>query len=513
MPATTSLPSPNTRGPQIDAKHPDYIRFLPLWNQIDDCLEGQQRIKEKGYTYLPKIGAGDESPENDARNRAYRARAVFHNVTGRTVSNLVGQSFAVPPVYTGPDALLDLIDDVDGAGVTAEQQAKQALAKCVALSRGGLLVDYPKTAGVVTKLQAEEQGVRAKVLFFRAQQIINWRTRARGAKSVLEKVVLEESYIKEDDGFAQTVETQWRVLLLDDANVYTVQLWQKEQAGFVLKDTQTPTQGSGETFDFIPFKFIGAEANNAVCEKPLMLDISNLNLAHYHNSADYEEMVFMTGQATPWASGLTDDWVERHLKGKVSLGSRGLIPLPEGAAIGLLQAQSGTLPKEAMDQKEELMVALGARLVEKREVRRTATEAGQDEASATSSLAGCVSNVSEAYTDALRWAALYQNVAITEPEGTADETESFGYELNQDFAVSRMTPEERNANREDYNADLITFDEARDNLKAGGVAWLDNETAKGEMEAKAEADFAQAQAAFKLQNPGTKPGEAKPPVK
>lgn len=137
------------------------------------------------------------------------------------------------------------------------------------------------------------------------------------------------------------------------------------------------------------------------------------------------------------------------------------------------------------------MLALGAKLVEKREVKQTATEAGLNEASSTSVLAGCCNNVSDAYARAFRWVARFQNVTV--PEGTNGEDEGLLFELNTEFAVARMTPEEITGVLGLYTGKLITFEEARDKLKSGGVAYLDDEDAKDQMDDEAEADLAKAQ--------------------
>ncbi len=472
---------------KIEAQHPKFKDFAPLWEQIKDCIKGEKAIKDALTKYLPKPNPEDTSPENLARYRAYVQRAVFHNVTGRTVENMVGQSFAVDPVFTGPDEMKPLTEDIDGAGVSAIQQSKKALGLVVSYARAGLLVDYPKTNGNVSIKDAEENGIRPKVLLFEPWRIVNWRTTLQGAKSKLSLVVLSEEYIKEDDGFEAILETQYRVLRLVQ-NVYTVEIWRNEAgSGFapVASEGATPTDGAGKPLAEIPFVFLGAEANDSEPEKPLMEDISNLNLAHYRNSADYEESVYMVGQPTPFLAGLSQAWVDDVLKGKVMLGSRACIPLPEGGTAGLIQAAPNTLPKEAMDQKEAQMVALGAKLVEKREVAQTATEKGINESSTTSILAGCCGNVSAGYGRALEWSAQFQNVTVP--------TDGILFELNRDFAVARMAPDEMGGILNLFNGQLITFEEARDKLKTGGVAYLDDEDAKDEMEAQAEAEFAKAQ--------------------
>lgn len=482
--------------PVIDAQHPLFKDFKPLWDQIKTCIGGEKPIKDAGTLYLPKPNPLDLSPENAARYEAYKTRAVFHNATGRTVSNMVGQCFAVDPVFTGPDALKPLLEDIDGAGVNAAQQSKKALGHVVAYSRAGLFVDYPKTAGPTSKKDAEENGIRAKCLLFEPWRVINWRVLFQGAKSKLSLVVMSEDYVFQDDGFLALMGIQYRVLRLVN-NVYTVEVWRKAVDGGSWELQQdmsgTPIDGAGNPFNEIPFVFIGAEANDSLLEKPLMEDISNVNLAHYRNSADYEESVYLTGQPTPWLSGLTKDWVDDVMKGKIMLGSRSCIPLPENATAGLLQAAPNSLPKEAMDQKEELMRELGAKLVEAAEVAKTATEAGIHEAATTSTLSSCCKNVSAAYGRAFRWAAQFENVTV------ADTPEALTYELNTEFAVSRLTDAEQGSILNLWKGGLITFEEARDKLKNGGVAYLDDAKAKEQMDLEAESDLAKAQAELDAQ--------------
>jgi hypothetical protein len=496
----------------VDSKHPNFKDIEKDWEQIADCIAGQRVIKAAGTKYLPQPNASDVSEENQERYRAYKKRAVFHNATARTVGNMVGQCFAVDPVPTMPEQMLPWLADIDGAGVSGNQQAKKSLAYVIAFSRACIWVDYPKTAAPVSLADAEEGGIRPKIVLFDPRNVINWRVIPHGAKSKLALVVIREKYIKKDDGFEAEFDWQYRVLRLIDGK-YWQEVHRPGNGGFTIIERLQPLGGDGLPLTEIPFVFIGAESNDIEVEKPLMLDISNLNLAHYRNSADYEEITYMVGQPTPWLSGLSDDWVERHLKGSIMLGSRACIPLPEGGAAGLMQCETNTLPKEAMDQKEALMQALGAKLVEKREVKQTATEAGINEASETSILASCCNNVSAAYGLAFRWAAMFGNIETAKPE------EEILFELNTDFAIARMTPEEAGAVLTLYQADLITFEEARDKLKTGGWAYLEDEDAKDQIADKADEDFAKAQAELNAQTaaqkeliaakpaPGVKPGQ------
>ena len=495
----------------VESHHPEYIKRLPEYNLIFDCMEGQDAVKKRGQLYLPKPNPEDKSAQNTARYAAYKKRAIFHNVTARTVNNMVGQCFSVDPVATMPEQMLPWLDDLDGSGVSAIQQAKRALGYVVAMSRAFLWVDYPTQAAPTSLAEAEDGGIRPRVILCDPRKILNWRVIREGVKSKLSMVVIEEPYITNDDGFLAVIREQYRVLrLVKDPNnpetpskpvdapaenlIYCIEVYRPFEGGMKPVETYIPKDGQGNTLDEIPGTFIGAESNGCVIvEKPLMLDIAHLNIAHYRNSADYEEAVYMLGQPTPYITGLSDSWVQTHLKGGIFLGSRECIPLPVGGSAGILQANINTLPKEAMGQKEDLMQALGAKLVQRVEIAKTATETGINEASETSILASCCKNVSAAYGTAFRWAALFGNVEVVEPE------KEILFELNTEFAVARMTPQEAQQTLALYQADLVTFEEARDKLKSGGYAYLSDEDAKDQLEQASNDAFMKAQADLQAQ--------------
>jgi hypothetical protein len=223
----------------------------------------------------------------------------------------------------------------------------------------------------------------------------------------------------------------------------------------------------------VPFTFIGATNNDPKPGPMPMYDLCSINIAHYRNSADYEEAAYMLGQPTGWFSGLTEAWVKDVLGGKVPLGSRAIIPLPQNASAGLLQVEANTLVKEAMDQKEAQMLALGAKLVEGSQVQRTATEADIDNISETSVLSSVAKNVGAAIEFALEWC-----MTFTGGNGEVK------YDLNTEFDLVNLSPEERKALLAEYQANAITFEEYRAALRKGGIAYLDDAEAKKQLDAQ-----------------------------
>lgn len=477
--------------PNVSYRLPEVDAMLPKWNMISDCIAGQEAVKKQKTKYLPKPNAADESAQNDARYEAYVTRAVFYNVTANTLSGLVGQAFNSDPVSEYPPELEPLWYDCDGKGVTLIQQAKKALTSNLAFGRCGLLVDFPPSAKneggelrPFTRQEVMDGLARPVIQYYGPDTIINWRYEQVGAISVLALLVLTEDYIIRDDGFEIERGQQCRVLRMRNG-VYEVELWrrtdEKQEGPFELVSITQPTDATGSTLKSIPFFFIGSQNNDAQIDKPPMYDIANLNIGHYRNSADYEDSVYMVGQPTPYFSGLTKTWVEEVLKGEVQLGSRAAVPLPEGGQAGLIQASPNSMVKEAMEQKERQMVALGAQLVEDKQVQRTLGEAKMENAMIASTLTSCARNVSQAYESALIVAASF-SLSEVDPE-------SIKFQLSTDFAISKMPAQERQQLLLEWQGGIISFTEARTQLRQSGIATLDDEEARDEIAGDQEAQI------------------------
>lgn len=480
IPVNTPQPRPTAGGlpalPNVSFIREEIRKMLPIWDRIKDCLDGEDAVKAQTVKYLPVPDAESGGTAESPRYRNYIMRSVFYGVTARTLLGLLGQVFGRESVIELPNDIQIMLTDAEGTGTGIEQQAKRALGFCLSYGRGGLLADFPTTDGVVTKQQIDDGVMRPILRLYAPQDIINWRTKKVGAKTLLSLVVLRETLDVEDDGFETKTQTAYRVLRLAEDNSYTMQLYieddqQVDKPLSEYGEVVTPRKADGSTFDQIPFVIFGPENNNADVDSAPLDSLASLNIAHYRNSADYEDAVFIAGQPTPVFSGLSQEWVDKVMKGRVYLGSRAGIMLPKDGQAELLQAQPNMLPKEAMDAKEGQMRALGAKLVEDRSIRRTATEATQDEASETSILSSSTKNVSAAYRSALEWCMDF----------TPGGRQTFDFELNSDFDLSNMTPAERQQLIAEWQAEAITFSEMRRSLKRGRIAWLDDEAAMAEI--------------------------------
>lgn len=394
----------------VASKHDEYDEHINDWEMVEDVCEGQTAVKSGGVKYLPMPNPTDSSAENLARYEQYKARAVYYNMTRRTLQSLSGAAFAKPPTLTIPATLGYVTDDIDGAGISIYQQSQDALSNVLMFGRCGLLADYPRTEAATSVADMGSGRIRATTVVYEPADVINWRTEKIGAEHRLTLVVISECAEVSDDGFAVVKVPQFRALRIING-VYVVELYRKNAKGeWVINDAYVPTDGAGLPWDIIPFTFIGSQSNSNHCDPSPLFDMAVLNLGHYRNSADYEDSVFFSGQPQPWISGLTEEWRDWLQDEGIRIGSRVMLPLPEGGAFGFAQAQPNPLAKEAMDAKEAQMVAIGARLIQPGSATKTATQAQGELEAEHSVLSLIAGNVSEAYTLALSWMSRFMNV-------------------------------------------------------------------------------------------------------
>ncbi len=461
---------------------PELVDMLDVYRLTSDCYAGEKAIKRISTFASGSHGNGggasfafgvspylpDPSPANEdesvrqKRYRDYINRAVFYNVTRRTVKAMVGAVFAKYPVFelTG----LEILEtDVNGAGQTLAQQAKKAMTECLLKGRGGLLADMPINQGV-SKADMAKSGIRPTVKLYKAESIINWRLKTIGANTKLSLIVLSESYVKSDNGYEEELGQQLLVLRLNKENKAESEILRKDDGGWVSQGINLLTDQRGQPLDELPFYFFGADNNDAEIDDSPLYDIAQLNVAHFRDSADYQESNFIAGQPTLVVSGLTQQWADEVLTNGVSIGARSGLLLPEGGNAQLLQAQANSVNMEAMRHKEQQMTALGAKLIEPAEQAKTATEASHDNAEETSVLTNIAYNISDAYTKAVKACARFMGVDDRDLLVT----------LNTQFNFAKMTPQQRQQLVAEWQAGLITFAEARAALVEDEVATIEN---------------------------------------
>jgi len=406
----------------IDAQHAQYAATLKRWQRIDNVCKGED-VKQ----YIEKLNPTDTSDEMKSRNTQYADRAVFARIAGRTAKGMVGMVFSKDPVLNVPPPLDYIKQNVDGAGISIYQQAQHALGSVVRKGRAGLLVDYPATDGSTRVADLVAHKVFATIQRFEPEQIINWRLISNGAQVQLGRVVLSTT-IEDDDG--NEIEIIRELLL--ESGIYVAREYVQNKNGQweVLRESY-PLDGRGNHWTEIPFMFVGSETNTPTIDELPMYDLCDINIGHYNNSAAYEDSVFIVGQPQPWMSGIDEQFMRMFTDQKMYIGSGKLIGVPRGEQLAFAQAQPNSMAREAMKDKEALMISMGAMLLEPGSAAKTATQARGEQVVQHSTLSLASSNVSEAYTQCLYWMAAYMAIEDDELEFT----------LSKDFVADNASTE------------------------------------------------------------------------
>lgn len=412
----------------VDFQHADYKKNLPRWKMAENICTSTDAEQ-----YLVELNPDDDSKENATRNKQYRERAVLYPLTGHTLQGFIGLAFGKDPELKTPASLDYIKANIDGGGASIYQQSQEVVGDIEKKGRAGLLVSYPKTQGPLSRADMDAGKYLATVTKIDAEQIINWRTMTVGAKIILSLIVIMEAVeAVGEDGFSISAVEQIRELSLVEG-VYTVTLWRKnERKEWVIFEEPTqPTDSTGNVWREIPFVFVGSMTNSHKVNDAPLYPMAKVNIAHYRNSADYEDSVWYAGQAQPWMSGITQTHLDLMKSNKMYVGSRNLIGVPSGEQFGFASAEPNTMVRQAMLDKLDMMIGMGARHIQGMGPAKTAEEAGNNARAQYSSLTMVCKNVSEAYTKALGFMAQYM--------GATGEIE---YKINDDFIDQTATAQD-----------------------------------------------------------------------
>lgn len=420
----------------INTTHPQYDSLAPRWRRMTDVCNGEDVIKRGGERYLPMPNKDIRTPEAFARYDNYKDRAVFVEVTKDTLDKYTGQAFKDDPVLNVNSQLDYMKRDANGAGLSIYQLAQKCFEAQLERGRFGLFVDYPATNDEVSQADVERNALRPTINYYSPESIINWRTTVIGGQTVTNMIVLHETVYETDpeDIFSSEQIEQWRYLGLDEDG-YFVEVRRKattgQQAdndGFVIhQDRIYPTRSGNDKWDRIPF-VIGGSDTNDWCEQNIPLEsLAKMNLAHYRNSADYEQSAFICGQVQPWMSGVSAQRMEALEKKNIRIGAGAMIMLEENGKFGFAQAEPNNLAGEAMDKKYAIMQALGAKLSEAQTVQKTATQSNHESGVQNSTASMCVSNLNEAVHDAILLCHEYLGINYTAKDG------EYLFKAKQDF--------------------------------------------------------------------------------
>lgn len=343
--------------------------------QMRDTFEGERAVKRndlatKGHInrmrYLPVTASQAKewsTKDGDKAYQSYVTRATYLHAISDTVLASLGIMANNAAIVELPTAMEPLRDGftVDGQSINALEAMTNT--EQLIVGRYGLLLDVrdgetlPYTAPYKTET----------ILDYEVDEFdgLKWITLNESAMVYDNK---EKKWCKQ---------LQFRLAALDSSgNYYTVVLqyeenrqglaeWDKSDA-WLEWDILNPDPGTNETFvypnitgsvlGFVPFTFINVTNIQSEQQDPPLLALSNTCLAIYRGSADYRQALFMQGQATPFAKGVSNNEIPKsvgatalwHSSNKATEVDFGFLEV-SGSGLGEMRESQENLKQEAQD--------------------------------------------------------------------------------------------------------------------------------------------------------------------
>lgn len=440
----------------VNTERKDYEEIFTKWKRLRDCYDGRDAVIKTGAKYVPDLPGGDQ-----AMNSSYRARGNFFNATKRTVQGMVGAIFQnAPEIEKFPKAYEDYLLDLTLTNVSFEMFAADLGRELMLVARAGVLVDMPAVAADGTNADA-----RPYCIAYKAEDIINWRTTRLVGDEVLTRVVLRENVeVKDDkDEFCDKMIEQYRVLELK-GGICKVQLWREVSAGgskrFETFGAEVIPTRRGAPLPFIPFLILGATHATPEIELPLLMDLCDVNLAHWRNSVDHEWGLHLVALPTPWVAG-----VKSSTPGAMKIGPSVVWELDVQGTAGMLEFSGSGLDSlvTAMDKKEKQMAVLGARLLEDQaQVQETASAVRMRHADEHANIRTVASAIESGLTLVLEMVAWW----VGTEEKPVDTP--VNVELNKEYLNVKATPQEVQVALTALQAGEISFETWWEFLSTGG---------------------------------------------
>lgn len=436
----------------VDTQHCCYLESACKWQRVRDALAGLDAMR--AGEYIPRLHEQD-----DTAYEAYRDRACYFPAPARVLAAVTGVITRKPAIVEGLSE--DIIANVDLRGTSIPTLVREIVMEVASIGRVGSLIDW------------HEADKRPYVVTYKAEQIINWRIEVEQGKPRLTLLVLHsnETQPTEDDPYCDCCQSVWRSYRLVNGVVQYARYVKNESEKEATLVEESMLTRRGVALAEIPWVWHSATTCEfGECAHPPLLDLCDIAISHYRNSADLENGRHICGVPTPYAIGFGSQ--------KFYLGSAYAWATDnQHARAGFLEFTGQGLGAltEALAEKERQMAALGSRLLEHRSSSAEAAETillrNESETSALTTIA---MRVSASLSRMAQWLAWWQSTSTEMPDASIV--------ISNDFASYQVSPEMLSSLTTAYLSQAISFQTFFFQLQRAGT-YPEDMTAEDELAA------------------------------
>jgi len=402
--------------------HPEYKEFIDEWEKIRDILKGEKYVKEKGVKYLPMPYSFESEPDPEKRKflyNEYKDRATFINFSKRVYDALFGFLFKEDPEIIFDrqnisESAQKLLNDIDPDNNDYIEFSRNIAKEIISIGRVGILIDAN-----------ENTNEHPYLSIYTAENILDWEVQNNKLYWVL---LYEPTYKRNHKNEIQNI-NQYRICYLDDNNIYKQKIIQKNIKNEIINETEElEIIFNGDYLDFMPFEIIGVKNRDFSVDIPALIDVVNINISHYKNSADYEQGLYKT--SAPFLSITKLDKESQKNIQELMTGSSQALTLTGDAEVNYVEFQGSGLNsiREAMLDKKHNIEALGSRILGENQRNNETAEAAAIHQGAESAILQSISrNISLGLKDIFNLLLEYSN----------HDERIIDFNLNTDFTPDR----------------------------------------------------------------------------
>lgn len=310
----------------VSTEHKDYKIHRSEWVVMRDFMNGEEAVKTKRQTYLPKTpGMVLDKQNGDDRYNNYLKIAPFPDLTRTVIQGAQGLIHRKQSEIKVPEAMEMMESQATPKGLNLDATHRHVTKELLTTSR--LLI--------VVELRDTTEGPRPVLIPVKAEDLINWKTDTIDGMVKPTLVVFKDSMDASTDQYETKSADVLVEYALDEQELAVCRKWVKGESGTYSLQEETEPKQNGKRMAWLPVVFGGAENRDAEVETPIFYSLAKAATTIFQLSADYRQAMRYY-EPTPVITGVTPVWKEEG-ESPQTLGSGSAWLLPEGADAKLLE--------------------------------------------------------------------------------------------------------------------------------------------------------------------------------
>ncbi|RLE28253.1 MAG: hypothetical protein DRJ65_00050 [Acidobacteria bacterium] len=373
--------------PRPDTPSIAYKNMVDEWQLVRDLLGSTPAMWDAGTRWLPQW-----VKETATQYSTRLKKTTLFNGLGRTIKVLTGKVFR-KPVETSenmPKLIREWLVDVDLEGNSVDTFSRKVFSDALAMGLSHVFVDHPYSDAVSA---ADEIGLRPYLVHVPADHLVAWSHTTSQGRKTLASIRILDSVIVPDGVFGEKSVDRVREYFMGAEGVMEYRFWLKDDDGdWIVSGSGTTSRTS------IPLVTFYTQEVGPMQGVPPLRDLAYTNLAHWQSVSEQRHCMTIGRKPFPFFKGFGPDFTSVEVgpfSGPKTENDKADVKIIESNGLAIASGR-----QELLDLKEEMAV-MGAELLVRKPVKKTATETISENDETNSDLGAMVSGVEDSMNNVL----------------------------------------------------------------------------------------------------------------